>query len=272
MTYLGFLVRFLVVPLVLIGGLTLRDSLRRTTLPAALRSYPAWIALLAHAVIAVLYTTPWDNYLVASEVWWYDPDLVLGITLGWVPLEEYTFFVLQTLLTGLWLLYLARRLAVGVGSLPKRRRARWGSALVVGLLWLGSVIVLLSGWQPGTYLALELSWALLPIITQLAFGADILWRHRRLLVLTIVPMTLYLCIGDALAIGSGTWTISPAQSVNVYLGGVLPLEEFVFFLLTNVLVAFGMTLLLAQESQDRLPLWMRSRMAWIAGTAGGDDG
>lgn len=263
MTYLGFLIRFLVVPLALVVSLTLLDVLQRKTLPMALRGFPAWIALLAHVAIAVLYTTPWDNYLVATRVWWYDADLVLGITLGWVPLEEYTFFVLQTLLTGLWLLHLARRLPLGNGLLPRWRKVRRASTLVAGLLWLGSVITLLSGWQPGTYLALELAWALPPIMGQLAFGADILWRYRRLLVLTLVPATLYLCIADALAIGAGTWTIAPAKSVNVYLGGVLPLEEFIFFLLTNVLVVFGMVLLMAQESQDRMPSQIRNRLARI---------
>ena len=52
-------------------------------------------------MVAVLYTTPWDNYLVATGVWWYDPHLVAGLVLGWVPIEEYTFFILQTLAMGL---------------------------------------------------------------------------------------------------------------------------------------------------------------------------
>ena len=30
-------------------------------------------------MIAVVYTTHWDNYLVATRVWWYDPALVSGI-------------------------------------------------------------------------------------------------------------------------------------------------------------------------------------------------
>lgn len=52
-------------------------------------------------MIALIYTTPWDNYLVASGVWFYDPARVWNIILGWVPLEEYIFFILQTILTGL---------------------------------------------------------------------------------------------------------------------------------------------------------------------------
>ncbi len=107
MTYFGFLLLFLIIPLILCGGLTLRDWRRGVTLPDELQNTSAWLTVLAHVAVAVIYTTPWDNYLVATAVWWYDPALVTGITLGWVPLEEYTFFVLQTLLLGLWLLYLA---------------------------------------------------------------------------------------------------------------------------------------------------------------------
>jgi lycopene cyclase domain-containing protein len=253
MTYFGFLLRFLVIPLVLMGGLTWRDLRRGITRPLALRNWPAGVVLLAHVMVALLYTTPWDNYLVATGVWWYEPTLVTGITLGWVPLEEYTFFVLQTLTTGLWLLYLARHLPVEDSPSSHHGRIRWIAALVLGLIWLAAVAMLPAGWQPGTYLALELTWALPPIMLQLAFGADILWRQRRLVLLSLLPPTFYLCIADALAIAAGTWTINPVRSLNVYLGGALPLEELVFFTLTNALVVFGMVLGLARESRDRIP-------------------
>ncbi|MEZ4642189.1 MAG: hypothetical protein R3E31_05515 [Chloroflexota bacterium] len=47
-------------------------------------------------------------------------------------------------------------------------------------------MILLIGWQPGNYLALELGWALPYIMLQLFFGADILWRQRRLVFLGLV--------------------------------------------------------------------------------------
>ncbi|MCZ7668150.1 MAG: lycopene cyclase domain-containing protein [Chloroflexi bacterium] len=75
-----------------------------------------------------------------------------------------------------------------------------------------------------------------------------MWYYRRLLLLTIVPTTLYLAFADSLAINWGTWTIDPQQSLNLFIGN-LPVEEFIFFLLTNTLLVFGMTLALAAESQ-----------------------
>jgi lycopene cyclase domain-containing protein len=256
MTYFGFLIIFLGIPLLVLGFLTWQDRQRGLALPIALQNWAPGITLAAHVLVALLYTTPWDNYLVATRVWWYDPALVSGIVLGWVPLEEYIFFILQPLVTGLWLLFLARRLPVATGS-GAQPRLRSVSVLVASLIWLGSAGLLLSGWEPGTYLALELVWALPPIILQLGFGADILWRHRRLVLLALLPATLYLSAADALAIGSGTWTINPEQSLGIYLGGILPLEELLFFTLTNILLVFGMTLVLARQSQRRLEAFLQ---------------
>lgn len=251
MSYFGFLLRFLIIPIVILLGLAWWDQKRGRQSAETLRSWPMLSAIALHVVIAVVYTTPWDNYLVATNVWWYDPELVTGIVIGWVPIEEYTFFVLQPIMTGLWLWLLMRHLTIRADR-PLNQSARVWTVAILGVLWVGMTIMLISGWGPGTYLALELVWALPPIMLQLGFGADILWRYRRLVTLGIVPTTLYLSFADALAINFGTWTIDPAQSLNIYLGGVLPIEEFVFFLITNVLIVFGVTLISAQESHVRL--------------------
>jgi lycopene cyclase domain-containing protein len=260
-TYFGFLALFLIIPLAVLGVLTWRDHRRGITLPFDLQNYPAWMVLVAHVIVAVIYTTPWDNYLVATAVWWYDPALVTGLTIGWVPIEEYTFFILQTFLAGLWLLYLARRMRFDTGPIARAQQIRVISTSVLGLLWLISVGMLVSGWPPGTYLALILVWALPPIILQTIFGADILWRHRRLVLVALLPPLIYLSVADVLAISAGTWTISPAQSLNIYLAGYLPVEEFLFFLITTTLVVFGITLVLARESQSRVPTVLRSQLA-----------
>lgn len=91
MTYPLFLLIYLVVPIVILGVWLRREWRTRWWLTAAAFTI----------VIALVYTTPWDNYLVATDVWYYDPARVWNIILGWVPLEEYLFFVLQTILTGL---------------------------------------------------------------------------------------------------------------------------------------------------------------------------
>jgi lycopene cyclase domain-containing protein len=250
MTYFGFLLRFLIIPIVILLGLLVWDRRRGRETADSLRGWPIGWSIGLHVLVALIYTTPWDNYLVATNVWWYDPALVTGLTLGWVPIEEYTFFILQPILAGLWLAFWAQRLAFKDTALRPSLR-KWSVAFL-GLVWVGTAVILITRWKPGTYLALELIWAFPPIALQLGFGADILWRYRRLVFLSIVPLTLYLSFADALAINWGTWTIDPAQSLNIYLGGVLPIEEFIFFLLTNTLVTFGIVLVWAAASHHRL--------------------
>ena len=260
MKYFGFLARFVLIPLSLLGILAFFDARRGKQRPKSLQGLPEAAALIGHVVVAVAYTTPWDNYLVKTKVWWYDRKLVTGLILGHVPIEEYSFFVLQTLLTGAWMLTLARYLPENTDKPRHPLLIRAGMTLALGAIWAGSVWNLVRGPKSRTYLGLTLSWALLPIMFQTAFGGDILWQHRRLVALGLIPTTLYLGVSDSLAIDSGTWTINPKKTVNVNIAGRLPLEEGLFFLLTNTLIAMGMTLVLAKESRRRVPAFLAKRL------------
>ena len=255
MTYFGFLAIFLGIPIAILSIWTIRDYNNKTWLPQSLLLWNPLAVLVSLCVVAFLYTTPWDNYLVATNVWWYDIDLVSGIVFGYVPIEEYTFFIVQPIMTGLLLFTLARYIQPDALAADSVKIRQIGTG-VIASIWFVSVVLLIltfvsDQWDAFTYLSLELSWALIPVMIQMAFGADILWRHRKVIVLSILISTVYLSGADAIAIGSGTWTIDPQQSLEVFIGGVLPIEEFIFFLLTNTLVAMGLVLVLAQESLQR---------------------
>ena len=260
MTYFGFLLRFIVLPILMLALLNWWDARVGRQLPQSLRAASPWAVLGVLILVALIYTTPWDNYLVASGVWWYDPALVSGAVFGWVPLEEYLFFLLQPILVGLWLVWLARRIPVSAAPAPGWTRIALTAGL--GVAWIVSVVLLATNSQSARYLALTLSWALPPLLLQLGFGADVLLRHWRLLIVTIVTATLYLAGTDAIAISAGTWTIDPAQSTGFMLGGVLPLEEFIFFLLITLLISWGLTLGIAEESWDRLRSLRKTQKAY----------
>ena len=273
MTYFGFLAQFVGIPILIFAALNWLDGRQGKRVPQSLTSWPASPIIIALVFVAVAYTTPWDNYLVATRVWWYDESLVTGITLGWVPIEEYTFFVVQTIMTGLFTVWLMRRMPVAqpVDAVTSLRIRYWSTG-IAGVIWLASVVLLAltfiypnSFWTHGTYLALEVSWGLIPIMLQFIIGADLLWKHRYTVITGTAVTWLYLSGTDMLAIQSGTWTINPEQSLPILIAGILPIEEAIFFLITNVLVIFGLTLVMEQESEYRIPAgirtWLQRRKA-----------
>jgi lycopene cyclase domain-containing protein len=209
------------------------------------------LALIILVIVAFSYTTPWDNYLVKNSIWYYDPVKVIGLIIGFVPIEEYTFFIVQTLLIGLFLgfvLLKKKEIEITGNSKPIGRLIPTISLLII---WIVSLITFIYGIESLTYLNLILLWALPPIMIQLIYGADILWKYRRDLFLIIAFSTIYLATADAIAISDGIWTISRNTSMGILLAGVLPIEEFTFFLVTNLLITFGLTLIIDFRSITR---------------------
>lgn len=227
MSYFGFLAVFVVPPILLLAWAN------RGRLAAVHPHAGRFLALIA--AIAFVYTTPWDNYLVWRGVWGYGEARVVG-TIGWVPVEEYLFFLLQPSLTGLWLYRLlpARRAEAGAWS-------RWIGTALYGALAVAGWRLL--GSERGTYLGLILAWAAPVLALQWAYAGREIWARRRVFALAVAVPTAYLWMADAAAIGMGIWHISEALTLGPALGP-LPLEEAVFFLVTNLLVVQGLILFL----------------------------
>lgn len=231
MSYFTFHLVFILPPIVLLAFL--QRSL------TGMEGWRVRAALPLIAVVALVYTTPWDNYLVWRGIWGYGIDRVIG-TIGYVPVEEYLFFLLQPILTGLWLYWLLARQPEPV--LPEFQLGRGGLMLIVGvILSLAGVWMLQK--DSTLYLGLILAWAAPVLSLQWFIGATTLWAMRRIWLLgTLVP-TLYLWIADRIAIGQGIWHISETYTTGLQLFG-LPIEEAAFFLVTNLLVVQGISLFL----------------------------
>ena len=265
MTYFGFLLRFLVIPILIFLAITWWDQRKGRQIHGFRNGRAVWIGIVIHVLLAVTYTTPWDNYLVATGVWYYNPDLVTGIVLGYVPIEEYTFFVLETILAGLWWWFLARRISFSPSPsnmFKSNKRVIYLSSAVLAAGWLVFTYLFFFGDASWTYLSIILFWALPPIILQTLFGADILWHYRKLVFWGIFVPGAYLSLMDIVALTDTTWSISATQTTGILFFGILPLEEVVFFFITNVLIVFGMTLLLANASQERLAGIKNVVQAW----------
>jgi len=267
MTYFGFLLRFLFIPILAFLFITLWDAQKNKQIPGFRNGRAVWIGIAVHVVLAVVYTTPWDNYLVATGVWYYNPELVTGLVLGYVPIEEYTFFIVETILSGLCWWFLAGRLAPPKNEFKPNKLFVYLSSSLLLLTWVIFTYLFFSDNKPITYLSIILFWALPAILPQLLFGADILWHYRKLVSLAILIPGTYLSLMDVIALKDTTWSISPSQTTGILFFGILPLEEVIFFFITNVLITFGLTLLLADVSQGRfaeiraqLQSWKKKRM------------
>ena len=245
MTYLGFHLLFIVGPTI---ALTMTALRRRGRLG---RRTP--VALFGVAPLAVIYTARWDQYLIANRVWWYGEDRVIGSWLG-VPYEEYAFMVLQPILTGALLLTLISRRADL--TFPRHDRATWlrgalAGAVVVAVGLAAGRPALSSGGQ-WTYLGLILVWAF-PACGALIAGAWPGLSHFRWESLSAWGLsTAYLCAADRIAIGAEVWTIGEATSTGRMIAG-LPVEEALFFAVTNALVVAGAMLFFTPGLQPAGP-------------------
>lgn len=255
MTYLQFHLLFILPPvLILLSGFRRGlDLLGRRAVPT----------LLALPLLALVYTTAWDSYLIRREVWWYGPDRVIGALWG-VPYEEYAFFLFQPLLTCLVFYRLLAHL-LRLEPHPKLERTAWKVRLVGGLVF---VLWTLTGarlipTEPGLYLGLILTWASPVAALMWFYRGEEIWRLKAAVVPAILIPTVYLWVADRVAIGQGIWEISDRYTLGWNPFG-LPVEEATFFLVTNVLVVFGAVLFLepglpfatdrsAEPSSDPVP-------------------
>lgn len=228
--YLLFHVLFVLPPLALVFA-------RRPTLSPR-RRLLLTVGVSLMATVAFLYTTPWDNVLIERGVWWYGEGAVLARFWA-APLGEYLFFVLQTVLTGVWLYH------VDFDPTPVEGDFDAWPRIAGALAWLGAgaaggVMVFAAG-DRWFYLGAILVWAAPIVALQWAVGGSYLRRTWRTWGVAVAVPTLYLWAVDRVAIGIGIWIISDELSSGVELFG-LPVEEAVFFLITNLLVVYGLVL------------------------------
>jgi len=237
MTYLEFLLLFVVLPTSALIICGLLRSRQEPAQPDLQRRH--WTAVLILTGIAFVWTTPWDNYLIAAGVWHSPPDRILG-TIGYVPLEEYAFFLLMPILIGaiLYLFLQKIRLHATLWRQPQKR-ARWIVSIAALVCFSSGVILLVN--HPNSYLGLTVVWFLPPLFIQCLFDPMGIMRNAPIIVPATLLPTVYLWAADSFAIASGIWTFD-STSLSGFGMGNLPIEEAFFFFITSLLVAQGVTL------------------------------
>ena len=236
-SYLAFVLAFVVAPVfvvavaLLVTGRWNRAGLFGTGLLVA---------------VALVYTLPWDGYLIRIGVWEYGSTLVGRV--GVVPYEELLFVAAQTVLTGLWTTLVVRP----DGSGPSVTRRQHLVGVAGGLLVVGVAGLALLSAPSSLYLGAILAWAAPVLALQWGFGWPVLVRARRSVALALAVPTAYLWAVDRLAIGLGLWTFSSTPTTGIALLG-LPIEEALFFLVTNVFLVQGLVLLGWVVERDVVP-------------------
>jgi lycopene cyclase domain-containing protein len=230
-TYIEFHLLFLVPALVVLST--------ATTMARPATSDVRWSGVAIVTVIALVYTAPWDNYLIQRGVWWYGDGAVVA-TVWHAPVEEYLFILVQPLLVALWLDRVTLADDADTSdplSVPARIRA-------VGVV-AGLGVGVFGAWlltSPETfYLGAILGWAGPVFALQWGFGWWQLWTRRGTLAVAVAVPTAYLWLIDWLALRNGIWLLAPSYTTGWTLFG-LPVEEATFFLVTNLFVVQGLLL------------------------------
>lgn len=203
----------------------------------SVRRRRATAGLVILVVIAFTYTTPWGSYMIQQGVWWYGDDAVLVRALE-IPMGEYMFFAIQTLLVGFYLHWRGFDPTFEPGDfarLPRLAGVAAGLALLVGGLWL------VTRGDSFLYLGGLLAWVGPVVALQWAVGGGYLVRRPRPWVEAALVPAVYLWVTDRIAIEMGTWVISTQFTTGIAPLG-LPIEEMLFFLSAGLMTATGLVL------------------------------
>lgn len=228
LNYLLFHVFFTLPPVLVLGYLYSRDRGRKKEFMQG---------TLLMILLAVLYTSPWDHFLIEESVWFYGETVVTQWILG-IPLGEYLFFIIQTLGASLFLYHIGYNAESTENAGILGRPLLGLPFLVLSLLGLWTVLF---GPESGFYLGAIVAWAGPVITLQWIFGGEKLLEQYDTLLKGILVPALYLWIIDAVAIGRGLWILPLETRTGLELLG-LPIEEMIFFLFTNIMVVQGVIL------------------------------
>ena len=224
---------------------------------AACTGAVSWSAgeILAFALVlaaVMIFTTPWDNLAAKWGIWGF-PREKFSLRIGYLPVEEYAFFVLQSanVMLALRAIFvflpdwqLGQETAVG----------RWTLICLAASVVPWAVVAIQLRWLrrkcgPCVNYAVHLAWFLPVVYAQWVLAPPLFWGHAGLLALITVAFGVYYTLADLVAVRAGTWFFDEKQITGVKLGGVLPWEEIAFFFLTSLLVAQSYLLLLPEDSR-----------------------
>jgi lycopene cyclase domain-containing protein len=232
--------------------------------PRPLQSAPREIRLVGHviplvvAAIACVFSASWDNFLAAKGVWTVEADRMIG-TAGFMPFEEYLWFIDHTLLASVWVLDLwSTKGQRSVPSTAPRRAARIAGAALCLVATIAGLWLL--QFDRSLYLGVILSFMSPVAGLQWWIGGHLLLQQRREWLLGIAVPSLYFVLLDTWAIHQDVWRISVRYTTGALLFGIQA-EQILVYSTTTVLVvqalviALRMTENLLQRKDEDESVW-----------------
>ena len=237
MTYLRFHLIFNLPLLVVLAALT-----------GGAPWYMEELTSAGYVLLAVLvFTTPWDNLAAKWGIWGF-PREKFSVRIGYLPVEEYAFFILQSvnvMLAMRALFYYVPQWetaqAVRIGHL---RLVCLGASVVPWIFIFLQLRWLRRKAGPSANYAIHLAWFLPVIYAQWVLAPFLFIGHLPILITLTVAFGVYYTLADVIAVRGGTWHFDEKQITGLKLAGILPWEEIAFFFLTSLLVAQSYLLLL----------------------------
>ncbi len=237
MTYLDFHLRFNL-PLLLLG--------------IAGSAFAGWSAalfttLLITILIVVVFTSPWDNYAVSQGLWGFAQGQHLT-KLGYLPVEEYLFFVLQTVEVFLLTHCAAFLLQFPTAGTPSITSLLAPLFLFV-IAWIVLGFVMAGHLQPKYHYLFHLLYWFSPVLVfQWILAGRLLWTNVLVILIPAIFAGSWLSFGDMVAIKENIWFFDESQILGIKLKRI-PVEEILFFYLTSLLIAQSYVMLLPAISQ-----------------------
>lgn len=214
-----------------------------------------WIAgeelALGLVLLAVMvFTTPWDNLAAKWGIWGF-PREKYSFRIGYLPIEEYAFFLLQSvnvMLAVRAFFYFFPEWQTGLETtIGKWTLIYLGASVLPWAIVTAQLVMLRRKAGPRVNYAIHLAWFLPVIYAQWVLAPPLFLAHAGLLALVTALFGVYYTLADLVAVRAGTWFFDEKQITGVKLGGILPWEEIAFFFLTSLLVAQSYLLLLPPD-------------------------
>lgn len=226
LTYIGFHLRYTFPVIGLLAVLT-RPFINRKEI----------FKIVFISIMALTYTTPWDNYMIYNKAWTFPPERVIAY-IGYVPIEEYMFFVIQTVLSSLWALLCVRWSTPCLNFNYNQKSyllIRWVPIIFLSIVTVVGYVIAVPG--KDTFYLGCVFWWVCPVIMFLWYGTGNYFVKKIMpSSFAIIVSTLYLSWIDKIALKAKVWQINETTSLQISMVEDLPFEEAFFFLVSNFLV------------------------------------